>query len=165
MLTYKRVSLLLLIIIFLSSLVSAEITQDETRRCLDSQPVDFLRTGEDVLYADWLNKYISKNRVILDKTNRQYTELNKQLTKESINKNRESYFSEISDDCILRSKMIVGDIEGDQIVYNMSNVQSASFSLVNIKRIIEQGTIEGIFVTTGKAVSFITGIERMWCCF
>ncbi|NLM97322.1 MAG: hypothetical protein GX175_06915 [Halanaerobiaceae bacterium] len=141
--------LMLLFIIFLSSAVFSEITQDETRRYLDNQPVDFLVTGEDVIYADWLDEFVSKNQVILNKINRKYTELEKQLMKVSIGEKRESYFAENSDS-IFRSRMIVGDIEGDQIVYSISNVKSSSFSLVNIKRIIEQGTVEGAFVDNNR---------------
>jgi hypothetical protein len=117
---YKKNVLILVFFILLYVLQLNTLAQDSILY-LENQPIDFISTGEDVIYKDWLEEYTNRRKI---------TNVEKQMPK---------------------SRIIIGDIKGDFIEYNpVSGIKEVEIYFDRIKQIRNQGDLKGMFIDDGE---------------
>ena len=120
MVKHKKIVYFLIVFIFLCVVNAITLAQD-TKMYLKNQPIDFLSSGDDIHYQDWLSRYIQKREEL------------------AIN----MYNPKL--------QIITGDIKGDFIEYDpVSGVKGVSINFDKIKSIRNQGDLKGMFVDNGK---------------
>lgn len=117
---YKETVLVLLLIILLNSLLLNTLAQDH-KFYLQNKPINFISTGEDIIYRNWFEEYVSRRNI---------TGVEKQIP---------------------QARIIIGDVKGDYIEYDpVSGTREVSIHFDKIKKIRDLGDLKGMFVENGK---------------
>ena len=92
-----------------------------TKTYVENHPINFITTGDDAIYEDWLERYTAR---------REAAAIEKHFPK---------------------SKIIIGDIKGAFIEYDpISGIIEASINFDKIKKIRNQGNLKGMFIDDSK---------------
>lgn len=146
-------SILLVVILFgFANVINAEDIHDETEFRVEDNSENYIETGEDIYYDDWVSNYKDK---LKNANNR--LEAYSDEYKNNISSWRNENI-DVPAELINEMKMIVGDIDGNQIHYTQNDVYNSELNLVKVKAIMEQGKVEGMFVENGEL--YVTAAEN-----
>jgi len=146
-------SFLLIAIVFtFSGIINAEVIYDKTKFRVEDESRNYIKSGEDTYYNNWITNYKNKLR----NKNKQL-EIYTNEYKNNIDKWRNNKIN-IPSELRNEMKVIVGNIKGDRIQYTKNDIYNNELNLVKIKSIMEQGKINGMFVEEGKL--FVTVKEN-----
>jgi len=146
-------SFLLIAIVFtFSGIINAEVIYDKTEFRVEDKSRNYIKSGEDTYYNNWITNYKNKLR----NKNKQL-EIYTNEYKNNIDKWRNNKIN-IPSELRNEMKVIVGNIKGDRIQYTKNDIYNNELNLVKIKSIMEQGKINGMFVEEGKL--FVTVKEN-----
>jgi len=133
-----------IILICFAAAINAEDIHDESEFKVEDNSGNYIETGEDIYYDDWVSNYKDK---LINTINKLESYSDKYESNLSNWRNKKV---DIPAEFKNEMKMIVGDIEGNQIHYTQNDVYNSELNLVKIKAIMEHGKVDGMFVENGE---------------